>query len=103
MNDVPEILEEPLLRSSSLFGLEIPLVSLKVPKISGTNLRKGSRGRTEDPRWVHWPWYIPYRRKSPLSSNDIHEGCRTDRECSELIAHGQLAVRVSAAEQSEGS
>ena len=37
-SDVPEILEEPLIRCSSFFGLDIPLVSLKVFAFSPVNL-----------------------------------------------------------------
>jgi len=33
-DNVPELLEEPLLRSSNLFGHEIPLVSLEVSTFS---------------------------------------------------------------------
>lgn len=44
MNDIPKFLQEPLLCSSSFFGLEIPLVSLKVPKFSGTTLGEDTKG-----------------------------------------------------------
>ena len=38
MNDIPEIFEEPLLRSSTLFGFEIPLVSLRIFAFSSIGL-----------------------------------------------------------------
>ena len=44
MNGVPEILEEPLLCSSSFFGLEVPLVSLEVPVFSGASLQEDVKG-----------------------------------------------------------
>ena len=44
MNNIPEILQEPLLCSPSFFGLEIPLVSLNVPKFSDTTLGEDTKG-----------------------------------------------------------
>ena len=110
-NDIPEILEEPLLRHSSIFGQKIPLVSLKVFALSALDpqekvkwARLTLHGRTENPRWVRWSWYILDRRKPPVSSKkDVNEECCTSRECSELVlhGHGQFAVRSFALGESE--
>jgi hypothetical protein len=43
-NDVPKILEEPLLWSSSFFGQEIPHVSLGVFTFSVINSQEGVKG-----------------------------------------------------------
>ena len=100
-NGVPEILEEPLLRPSSIFTLEIPLVSLKGFTLSAVDLQEKverarltlRRGHTENPRWVRWPRYISDHRKPPVSSQkDVNEECRASHECSELVLHGQFAV-----------
>ena len=97
-NSIPEILEEPLLCPSSVFALEIPLVTLKGFALSAVDLqdeveRAGLtlRGHTENPRWVHRPWYILDHRKPPVSSKkDVNEECRTSREYSELVLHSRL-------------
>ena len=95
-NDVPEILEEPLLYPSSFFSLEIPLVSWKVFAVSAIDSREGVKGsgstileRTKNPRWVYRPWHIPDCRTLPVpSENHIHKDRCASRECSELILHG---------------
>ena len=53
-DDIPQILEEPLLCRSSFFGLEIPLVSLCVPAFS-----------VIDPREA---WGVGTYRKSKMGS-----------------------------------
>ena len=100
-NDVPEILEEPLLYSSSIFGQDIPLVSLGGFRSSSTDVRRRERvkstlrGRTKNPRWVHRPWYILDRRKPPTpSKKDIGEDNHTSRERCKLRLHSQLVVRA---------
>ena len=101
-NGIPVILEESLLCPSSVLVLEIPLVSLKgftfsaidlQGKVEGTRLTL--RRHTENPRWVHRPWYIPDCRKPPASSKkDTNEECRTSDECPELVLHRQLEVSL---------
>ena len=60
----------------------------------------GAWGHTKNPGRVRGSRYIPDRRKLPASSkNDIHEGCRTGRECSELKPHGVLVVRTFGGER----
>ena len=44
MNYVPEILEEPLLRSSSVFAPDIPLMSLKISTLSAIDLQDKVEG-----------------------------------------------------------
>ena len=100
VNYVPEILEEPLLRSSSVFAPDIPLMSLKISTLSAIDLqdkvegvRLTLRGHTENPRWVHRPRYIPDHRKPPApSKKDVNEKCRTSHECSELVLHELFTI-----------
>ena len=49
MNDIPEVLEEPLLRSSGRLYQDIPLVPLKVFVFSVTDTRAEWKGITYDP------------------------------------------------------
>ena len=97
MNDIPEIFEEPLLRSSTLFGFEIPLVSLRIFAFSSIGLCEEVKKpgcpqhHTENPGRVCRSWDIPDRRKPPApSKKGIYEDDRSSRECSELILHGQF-------------
>ena len=94
MNDVPKILEEPLLRSSRFFNYEIPLVSLEIFAFSaiGSQVVKGLRltlrERTKNPRWVRRSWCISDCGRFPMpSEEDIDKDCRASCECSELILH----------------
>ena len=99
-NDVSEIVKEPLLCSSSFFSQHTQLMSLKAPTFSATVIQweaKGDgwspRGRTEYPRWAHWPWYIPDRRVPPSpSKEDIDEVSGTSHKCSDLIPHSLFVV-----------
>ena len=50
MNDIPEIFEELPLRSSTIFGLEIPLVSLRVFAFSFIDFHKGVKETKLAPR-----------------------------------------------------
>ena len=96
MNNVPKVLEEPLLRSPSWFYQDIPLVPLKVFAFSAINPRvevKGITlilcGHTKYPRRVHRSRYVPNRRNLPVPpQEDVREYCHTSRKCAELILHG---------------
>lgn len=96
-NGGPEVLEEPLLRSSGFFGPEIPLVPLKTFAFSaigqqeeGKEVRWPLRGHTKNPGRVHRSRYISDRRKPSAPTKYIDEDDRTSHECPELILHGEF-------------
>ena len=94
MNDAPEVFEELLLRSSSRFYQDIPLVPLKVLTISTIDPQVGVegshlQGHTKNPRRVLWSWYVSNRRKFPVpSKKGIREDCRASRNRHKLVLHG---------------